>query len=221
MMKKLYLPEKSRIASFDVDCQYTFTPSFPDELPVPDALSIVDELNRQATFAQYRIGSKDAHSPSAIWLANDENPQFSKVEGEHVDIRWVSHAMIGTAGFELIEGLPSVTEYDFFVWKGIEPTMHPYGACYHDLTDRLSTGVIEFLHVKGVSTVLVGGLATDYCVKTTVLQLLKAGFTVIVNLAASRGIAKETIDAALYEMKKAGARVIDSTAELEPYTEIL
>jgi len=213
-MNKMKLPAKDKIASFDVDCQYTFTPACPEELPVPDGLTIVDELNQQANFAKYRLGSKDAHSPSAIWLADEENPQFSQVEGEHVDIRWVSHAMIGSEGFSLIDGLPKVTDYDFFVWKGIEPEMHPYGACYHDLKDKLSTGVIEFLRDKGVTTVIVGGLATDYCVKNTVLQLLTAGFKVIVNLGACRGIADDTINSAIVEMKAQGATIINTADEL-------
>ena len=42
---------------------------------------------------------------------------------------------------------------------------------------------------RGVTTVLVGGLATDHCVKTSVLQLRRAGFRVIVHLDACRGIA--------------------------------
>ena len=187
-MKKITLPEKHKIASFDVDCQYTFTPECPDELPVADALAIVPKLNEQAKLAQYRLGSKDAHSPHAIWISDDENPQFSPIEGEHVDIRWDAHAIVGTKGFELMAGLPKITAYDFFVWKGIEPDMHPYGTCYHDLNNTLSTGVIEFLRDKQVSTVLVGGLATDYCVKNTVLQLLDARFDVILNLDAARGI---------------------------------
>ncbi|MAZ39611.1 MAG: nicotinamidase [Legionellales bacterium] len=213
-MTKYKLPPKINIASFDVDCQYTFTPECPNELPVADALAIVPELNAQAELANYRLGSKDAHSPHAIWIADAQNPQFTPVEGEHVDIRWVSHAIVGTKGFQLIKGLPEITAYDFFVWKGIEPDMHPYGTCYHDLNNTLSTGVIEFLRDKQVTTIIVGGLATDYCVKNTVLQLLAANFEVILNLAGARGIAKETIDAAIAEMRAQGAIIINGIHEL-------
>lgn len=205
---------KNQTASFDIDCQYTFTPVCPDELPVKGALDIVDELNQQAAMSLYRLGSKDAHSPHAIWIADENNPSLSAIEGEHVDLRWPAHAIVGTKGFELIEGLPRVTDYDFFVWKGIEPHMHPYGTCYHDLTKKMSTGVIEFLTVRHVTTVIVGGLATDYCVKNTVLELLTAGFNVIVNLGACRGISQETINAAIDEMKQKGAIIINSVKEL-------
>ena len=182
----MQLPSKAQIAAFDVDAQYTFTPVCPDELPVAGGDEIAFELNAQAKFAKYRLGSKDAHSLKALWLATPSAPVFSPIEGanmanSNMDIRWPAHAVVGTRGFELLDSLPKPSDYDYFVWKGVEPDMHPYGACFHDLQDRLSTGAIEFLRASGVSTVLVGGLATDYCVCTTALQLRRAGFEVIVN----------------------------------------
>jgi len=214
-MNKVYISKKINVASFDVDAQNTFTPVCPNELPVNDGTGIVSELNKQAEFAKIRIGSKDAHSPSAIWVANENNPQFSPVENEpNVDIRWNLHAVPGTKGFELIDGLPDVTEYDYFVWKGIETNMHPYGACYHDLDNKMSTGVIEYLKVNSIETVIVGGLATDFCVKTTAIQLAKAGFQVIVNMAACRGISEDTVNEAIKEMKENSIIIISSTNEL-------
>lgn len=208
------LPAREHIASFDIDAQNCFTPVCPDELPVPEGAEIVGELNAQAAYAACRVGSKDAHSPQAVWVATAEQPQFSPVEGRDVDIRWNVHAVPGTKGFELIDGLPHPADYDYFVWKGVEPDMHPYGACYHDLGNRMSTGVIEYLRARGITHVLAGGLATDYCVKTTVLQLLDAGFTVVLNQAACRGIAPETTESALAEIQAKGANLIPNAAAL-------
>lgn len=208
------LPARARVASFDVDCEYCFTSECPDELPVSGGLDIVEELNTQAAFAAYRLGSKDAHSPRADWVADDEHPPFTPIEGDNMDVRWPAHAVPGTRGFELIDGLPAVTDYDFFVWKGVELDMHPYGACYHDHARTLSTGVIEFLTRHGVTTVLVGGLATDYCVKHTALELNDAGFRVILNRAAARGVADDTTAEALQTLATEGIELIDSTAEL-------
>jgi len=164
-----------RSASFDVDAQNSFTPLSPDELPVAEGHCIAGELNRQAAFASLRIGSKDAHSPAAVWVSNEQHPPLSPVKGHaNADLHWPLHAVPGTHGFALLDELPAVTDYDFFVWKGIEPTLHPYGACFHDLANQLSTGVIEFLQARDIDTVLVGGLATDYCVLNTVLQLRNA-----------------------------------------------
>lgn len=206
---------KAQTASFDIDPQNGFTPVCPNELPVPEGNDIVAALNEQAQYASLRVVSKDAHPANAIWAAGKQGPQFSPVDGDNVDIRWQMHCVPGTKGFDLIDGLPPVEAYDFVVFKGVEPNMHPYGACYHDLHDQLTTGVIEYLQNKGVTTVICGGLATDYCVKLTVLQLIKAGFKVIVNLAACRGIATDTIQQAIAEMQAAGAYLIETADEIE------
>lgn len=208
------LPKKRLIASFDVDPQNTFTPLCPDELPVTGGDEIVDELNAQSELAALRVASRDAHTPAAFWLATPEQPQFSAISGyPNLDIRWKSHAMVGTKGFDFIAGLDPA-KYSFQVYKGVQPDMHPYGACYHDLAQTLSTGVIEFLQQRGVETVIVGGLATDYCVKNTVLQLAEANFSVILNLGACRGIAPDTTDAALAEMKAKGVQIIATYRQL-------
>jgi nicotinamidase/pyrazinamidase len=179
-----------KIASFDVDAEKCFTPLCPDELPVPGGDEIVGELNAQAELADLRVGSKDCHPPKALWTADENHPQFSPIEdgGPNVDIYWKSHGVVGTYGNELLDGLPKVEDYDFFVFKGIESNLHPYGACYHDMEEKMSTGVIEWLKSKGVKIVIVGGLAYDYCVKITAIQLAKAGFIVIINIEATRAI---------------------------------
>lgn len=202
-------------ASFDVDAQKTFTPSCPDELPVPEGDQIVSELNAQAAFAKYRIGSKDAHSMEAIWVADDQNPVLSAIIGDNVDRRWPAHAIPGTEGFNLLPGLPTPKQYDYFIWKGIELDMHPYGACYHDLHDKLSTGIIEWLRANQVDTVLLGGLAFDYCVKTTAIQLAKANFQVIINLAATKAVEPENTNIVITECKSAGIQFVESAAELQ------
>ena len=210
------LIDKKYIASFDIDAQNTFTPVCPEELPVSGGDEIAGELNAQAKFARLRVGSRDAHTLSALWLSDEKHAPLTPVEGNYpdLDIRWPAHAIIGTKGFDFIAGLDPAA-YDFQVFKGIEIDKHPYGACYHDLANTLSTGVIEFLKLHGITTVICGGLATDYCVKNTVLQLKAAGFDVILNKAACRGIAPETVATALEEMTRAGVKFIESASELE------
>jgi nicotinamidase/pyrazinamidase len=207
---------KEKTASFDVDPQNGFTPACPKELPVADALSIAKYLNRNATFSKLRIGSKDTHSPNAIWVSSEEKHQFTPVdtESENVDIHWDSHCNVGTFGFEFMDGLPPISEYNFIVYKGAEKDMHPYGACYHDLNNKMTTGVIEFLKYNNIETVIVGGLATDYCVANTAKQLKNAGFSVIINLESCRGIAEETVESAITEMKDMGIEIIETDSEL-------
>jgi nicotinamidase/pyrazinamidase len=207
---------KMKIASFDVDAQKGFTPICPDELPVKGGDEIVDELNAQAKHAVIRVGSKDCHPPKALWTADAEHPQFSPVEngGANVDIHWNAHCVVGTKGNELLDGLPKVREYNFFVFKGVEPDLHPYGACYHDMEEKMSTGVIEYLKSQGIDTVIVGGLAFDYCVKTTAIQLAKAGFMVFVNLSATRAVDPTKISEVCSYLNEKNVYIIVSTKSI-------
>lgn len=208
-----------RTASFDVDAQKGFTPICPGELPVAGGDEIVPALNEMASRAQLRVGSKDAHSPQAAWVVSDAAQMLQPLPLANADLTWVSHCVPGTTGFELLDGLPAPVDYDFFVWKGIEPDMHPYGACYHDLAERRSTGVIEFLRQAEVERVLVGGLALDYCVSTTALQLRKAGFAVAVYLPACRAIDEKGAQAACTTMRDAGIVLCRDLQELDAATD--
>lgn len=218
--------DRRRVASFDVDAQKGFTSLCPEELPVPGGTEIVDELNADAKIASYRVGSKDAHAANALWVATEENPQFSKIIGANMNIRWNKHCVVGTMGFELLDGLPDVTGYDYMAYKGIELNMHPYGGCYHDFAEKFSTGVIEYLNCKKfdenfieikheVELVIVGGLATEFCVIKTVKQLREAGFIVVLNLGACRGISEEGVARAISEMENMGVIIVKSAKEIQ------
>ncbi len=208
------LIKKSHTASLDIDCQKTFTPLCPNELPIAHGDTIVPALNSQARFAKCRIGSKDAHPPNAFWLTKNPKEIGTPCEGhKHIDAKWPSHAILGSQGFELLDGLPDILEYDFFVYKGLEKHLHPYGACYHDLTEQLSTGLIEFLHQHHIQTTLLGGLALDFCVKATAHQLQQAGFQVIIHGAATYPVGSR--EDTLKGFQEAGIVYIETLQELE------
>ncbi|WP_312931902.1 nicotinamidase [Pseudomonas sp.] len=204
-----------KIASFDVDAQNGFTCHAPDELPVPGGHEIVPALNSMARRASLRLGSKDAHPRNAAWAVADRAHMLRPLDLPNADLTWVSHCVPGTPGFELLPGLPAPIDYDYFVWKGIEPDLHPYGACYHDLAERRSTGVIEFLKVQGVHAVIVGGLALDYCVATTARQLRSAGFDVLLYLPACRGLSSEGSQSACATMATRGIHLCHDEASLD------
>ena len=180
--------QKDITASFDIDCQKGFTPICPNELPVPGGHLIVDECNKNATKARLRVGSGDFHPVNAVWLATEEKPQLTHLPFKNANIAWNAHCMSGTKGAELLDGLPLPVEYDFFVFKGIAPDLHPFSPCYHDLEKKMSTGVIEWLKTNNIHTVICGGLALEYCYGEGVKDLLRAGFSVIANLASTKGL---------------------------------
>ena len=191
--------KKFETASFDVDATNCFTPLCPLELPVEGGDKIVPELNGNATKARLRIMSKDAHPSNAKWQAFFTDPdrqQMSKVyDSRDMDVFWNMHSVPGTFGFELIKGLPHPREYDFILYKGAEPDMHPYSAVYHDHAKRVSTGVIEFLKFNGIKNVILGGLALNFgqqpmCLGETAIDLFECGKFehIIINLGATASI---------------------------------
>ena len=72
------------------------------------------------------------------------------------------------------------------------------------------TGLADILRERGVTELLVGGLATDYCVKNTVLDALREGFKVRALTEAMRAVNLQPGDdaRALEEMRRAGAEII-------------
>lgn len=85
-----------------------------------------------------------------------------------------------------------------------------------DAVDAQGRGLADLLRQRGVDEIFVGGLATDYCVKQTVLDGLQHGFSVVLLLDCMRGVDLTPGDAAraLQEMQRAGARTIGAVTEL-------
>jgi nicotinamidase/pyrazinamidase len=85
-----------------------------------------------------------------------------------------------------------------------------------DAKDETGVGLADLLHASGVQRIFVGGLATDYCVKHTVLDGLKHGFKVVLLEDAARGVNLNPHDSerAVEEMVRAGAQKITSPDSL-------
>lgn len=206
--------EKNKTACIDVDPQQGFSELCPNELPVAGALQIVDELMLNHGKASLKLVSRDMHPPGAVWEAESPDRMLEPVGLPEVDIKWNPHCVVGTQGVELLPGLPSVREYDFQINKGIDPDAHPYGAFYHDQADTLSTGGIEFLRSNQIDTVIVGGLALDFCVKKSVEQLVGAGFKVIVNLASTRAVFPDNAENVVRELEQKGVVVVENASAI-------
>lgn len=206
---------RATTAALDVDPQQGFSELCPQELPVAGALEIVEELKRNHTKASVRLVSRDMHPPRAAWEAETTAQMLAPVGLPEVDIKWNPHCVVGTSGVELLPGLPAVREYDFQLNKGLDPDAHPYGAFYHDQAEHLSTGGIEFLRAKGITTVIVGGLALDFCVKKSIEQLCDAGFSVVLNLASSRAVFPERVAEVVNELRELGVTVVADASEIE------
>jgi nicotinamidase/pyrazinamidase len=82
--------------------------------------------------------------------------------------------------------------------------------------DLSGTSLAELLRQRGVERIFVGGLATDYCVKHTVLDGLKQGFGVVLLSDSMRAVNLQPNDgtAAIDEMIEAGAVKVTEFTQL-------
>ena len=114
---------------------------------------------------------------------------------------WPVHCVQETHGAEFHAELVAAPEIEV-VSKGMGDEDNYSAFDGTDLAARLRD--------RGVREIWVGGLATDYCVKNTVLDGLKEGFTVKAVANAMRPVELEPGDGerAIEEMRRAGAEII-------------
>jgi len=123
---------------------------------------------------------------------------------------WPDHCVQGSKGAELHPELNrSVLVKQ--IYKGTDPRTDSYSA-FFDNGQRSQTGLDSWLKSQGVTALTVMGLATDYCVKYSVLDALRLGYRVSVVVAGCRGVNLEAGDGerALAEMAASGALLINA-----------
>ena len=178
-----------------VDVQNDFCPG--GALAVPGGDRIVPVLNR------YIEKFKNAGRP--VYVTRDWHPDktshFAAFGG-----KWPPHCIQGTKGAEFYPDL-RLPEDVVIISKGTRPDEDSYSG--FDGADSQGTGLADLLRRQGVNRLFVGGLATDYCVKHTVLDGLGEGFEVVFLEDASRGVNLQPEDSeqAVQEMIRAGAKL--------------
>ena len=126
---------------------------------------------------------------------------------------WPVHCVQNTLGADF-HPLLQLGAGAMVVSKGTAANVDSYSG--FDAVDAQGTALAALLRERGVEQIFVGGLATDYCVKQTVLDGLKQGFAVVLLTDAIRGVDLAPGDStrALEEMRHAGARAIGGIGEL-------
>jgi len=189
----------NRTALLIIDVQNDFCPG--GALAVPDGDRVVPVLNRyvEKTLAAgvTVCASRDWHPPDTRHFADRGGP-------------WPPHCVQGTPGAAFHPGL-ALPAGAVIVTKGDNPRDHGYSA--FDGTTGDGRGLADALRAAAVDRVLVGGLATDYCVLNSALDARKHGFDTVLLLDAIRGLDLREGDVAraLDRMLRAGV----GTATLE------
>jgi nicotinamidase/pyrazinamidase len=123
-------------------------------------------------------------------------------------VLWPDHCVQHTHGASLAAGLDS-RRIARVIFKGLYRQVDSYSA-FFDNAQRHCTGLEHWLRTRGVRSLVVVGLATDYCVKFSVLDARRLGFEVTVVLDGCRAVNVDPSDAdhAVEQMRQAGARIV-------------
>ncbi|MFC1734558.1 isochorismatase family protein [Candidatus Hydrogenedentota bacterium] len=174
-----------------VDIQNDFCPG--GALPVPGGGEVVAPANQ--------LLSRFAEQGRPIYLTRDWHPADHSSFKEQGGI-WPHHCVVGSPGAEFHQDM-IVPEGAVVVSTGAAVNKEGYsGFEGAQLADDLTR--------KGVEKLVVVGLATDYCVKSTVLDALKRGFSVSVVIEGVRAVDVNPGDGqkAIEEMRENGADIV-------------
>jgi nicotinamidase/pyrazinamidase len=187
--------DPERDALIVVDLQNDFCPG--GALAVPGGDAVVPVVNR------YLSGFGSAGAP--VFLSRDWHPAVTQHFQAYGGV-WPPHCVQGTRGAEFHPGLAPPAEA-IVVSKGMDPDQDAYSAV--QAKDAEGQPFPAVLEREGVRRLYVGGLATDYCVRATALDAVRAGLEVVVLTDAIGAVDLQPGDGtrALEEMQAAGARL--------------
>jgi nicotinamidase/pyrazinamidase len=178
-----------------VDVQNDFCPG--GSLAVAHGDEVIGPLNK--------LIEKFLAKNAPIFKTRDWHPPETKHFKKHGGT-WPVHCVQNTKGAEFHSQLKDDPRIRV-ISKGLGDT-----DCYSGFDE---TDLAEQLQREGVEEVLIGGLATDYCVKNTVLDALKNGFHVKALADAMKPVDVNPGDGerAIAEMRAAGAEIVEGAEE--------
>ncbi len=153
-----------------VDVQRDFMPG--GALPVPQGDSVVAPLNSYIELFERR--------GLPVFFTRDWHPE------NHISFKayggiWPPHCVQNTEGAEFHPDLKMPSDNRFIISKGTSPDFDAYSGFQGTLLEDL-------LRERGVKRVFVGGVATDYCVKNTVIGALNRDFQAFLLIDAVKGV---------------------------------
>jgi len=160
-------------------------------LAVEGGAAVAARISGLLANADYALvaATRDAHRDPHEHFSSDPN---------YVDT-WPVHCVVGTPGAELHPNLDT-QRVDAIFDKG------EWQAAYSGFEGTNSEGasLADWLRANAVEAIDVVGIATDHCVRATALDGVREGFDTTVLLDLTAGVAQETVEKALTELREAG-----------------
>ena len=193
-----------------IDVQVDFLPG--GALPVRDGDAVVAPINALQHRFRHVVLMQDWHPADHVSFA-DTHPGRAPFETVALpygpQVLWPRHCVQGSLGAGFAPGL-ATDRASLVVRKGLAPRVDSYSAFLE--ADRITrTGLAGALAERGITRVVLCGLATDFCVLWSALDARDAGFEVQVVEDAVRGIDVDgSLARAWARMEAAGVRRIGS-----------
>ena len=192
-----------------VDIQNDFIPG--GALAVTDGDVIIPVANSAMQYFHHIIATQDWHPSDHASFASQYK---GRKPGEFIDLNgqpqilWPDHCVTNTRGAEFAEGLNTDAITKIFQ-KGIDREVDSYSG-FFDNFQQHDTGLGDYLKSKNIDEVFIMGLATDYCVKYTVMDARRLGFKVNLIREGVRGVelSKGDSEKAIDEMTSAGVMIL-------------
>jgi len=194
-----------------VDVQNCFTPG--GSLAVKEGDAIIPLINRLAKAFQNVVLTQDWHTPGHVSFASSHagKKPFESVELPYgKQILWPDHCVQGTEGAALHKGI-DIPHAQLIIRKGFNRNVDSYSA-FVEADGKSKTGLDGYFNARGIKTVYVVGLATDFCVAWTAMDARKLGLAAAVIEDACRGIDTQgSLAAAWKGMEAAGVKRVQSS----------
>jgi len=175
-----------------------------DEAYVRTVEKSTQEMN-QAGLPIY--ATQDWHPASHIsfYTSHEGKRPFDviKVQGKD-QVLWPPHCVQESPGAEILLDKKLIKK---IIRKGMDPHYDSYSGFQDDGGKK--TGMGQILKKDEVTKVVLYGLATDYCVRATALDATAAGYKVILIENLCRGVAADTTQKAIEEMKTRGVVILE------------
>jgi nicotinamidase/pyrazinamidase len=204
--------ETGKIGVNVVDIQGDFTKLKNGSLAVDGTdkayIKAVEENTKKLKEAGFPIyATQDWHPKNhASFFTNHKGKKafdVIKLHGKD-QVLWPPHCVQNTPGAEI---LLDKKLFKAVVRKGMDPQYDSYSGFQDDGGKK--TEMDKFLKKNNIKKIILYGIATDYCVRATSLDAVAAGYKVIVIKNLCRGVAPDTTQKAIEEMKSKGVVVLD------------
>ncbi|MCL3881543.1 bifunctional nicotinamidase/pyrazinamidase [Marivita sp. GX14005] len=187
-----------------IDMQNDFCPG--GALAVAEGDSIVSGINALMKSSNAVILTQDWHPADHSSFASQHEAQapYEMIDMPYgPQVLWPDHCVIGSQGAAFHPEL-DVNRADMVIRKGFRREIDSYSAFFEN-DHTTPTGLEGYLRTRKISSLLLAGLATDFCVAYSAIDAAKLGFDVTVCMDLCRGIDLDgSLEAAKAQMQDAG-----------------